>query len=89
MNGQLTKRVNVKNVEIQGSVWGSMKCTNTMDQLNKILLKQDHLTYHYKGDENIKIGVLGMIDDTLSISKCGTPSIQKMQSLIPSLKLKD
>ena len=55
VNGQLTKRVNVKNVEIQGSVWGSMKCTNTMDQLNKILLKQDHLTYHYKGDENIKI----------------------------------
>ena len=77
VNGQLTKRVNVKNVEIQGSVWGSMKCTNTMDQLNKIILKQDHLTYHYKGDENIKIGVLGMIDDTLSISKCGTPSIQK------------
>jgi hypothetical protein len=76
-NGQLTKRVDVKDVEIQGSVWGSMKCTKTIDQLYKILLKQDHITYHYKGDENIKIGVLGMIDDTLSISKCGTPSIQK------------
>ena len=77
VNGQLTKRINVKNVEIQGSVWGSMKCTTLMDQLNKTILTQDNLTYKYKGDDNIQIGVLGMIDDTLSISKCGTPSIQK------------
>ena len=75
VNIQLTKRVIVKDVEIQGSVWGSLKCTTTMDQLNKTILQQEHLTYKYKGDENIKIGVLGMIDDTLSISKCGTASI--------------
>ena len=77
VNGQLTKRIDVKDVEIQGSVWGSIKCTTTMDQLNKTILKEDNLTYNYKGDENIKIGVLGMIDDTLSISKCGTTSILK------------
>ena len=60
VNGQLTKRVPVKDVEIQGSVWGSIKCTTTMDQLNKILLQQEQLIYSYKGDQNIKIGVLGV-----------------------------
>ena len=40
VNGQLTKRVNVKSVEMQGNVWGSLKCTTTMDQLNKSILKQ-------------------------------------------------
>ena len=54
VNGQLTKRVIVKDVEIQGSVWGSLKCTTTLDQLNKTILKQDKLIYKYKGDENIK-----------------------------------
>ena len=77
VNRQLTKRVIVKDVEIQGSVWGSLKCTTTMDQLNKTILQEEQLTYKYRGDENIKIGVLGMIDDTLSISKCGTASILK------------
>ena len=48
-----------------------------MDQLNNILLQQEQLKYHYRGDTNIDIGVLGMIDDTLSISKCGNTSVQK------------
>ena len=52
VNGQLTKRVEINNVEIQGNVWGSLKCTTTMDQLNKILL-QEHIKYRYKGDSNI------------------------------------
>jgi hypothetical protein len=48
-----------------------------MDQLNKIILPQKELTYYYKGDENIKIGVMGMVDDNLAISKCGIGSLQK------------
>ena len=90
VNGQLTERVIVKDVEIQGSVWASLKCTATMDQLNKSLLQQEHLIYNYKGDKNIKIGVLGMIDDTLSISKCGNSSVQKnaiLNSFIETQKL--
>ena len=38
VNGNLTDRISVKNVELQGSVWGSLKCTTSMDQLNKIIL---------------------------------------------------
>ena len=43
-NGGISKRIVVKNVEMQGSVWGSLKCTNSMYTLNKNILKQDHLT---------------------------------------------
>ena len=73
----LTKGVNIHNVEIQGGVWGSLKYATTMDQLKKILIQQEHLKYRYKGDSNIEIVVLGMIDNTLSISKCGNLSVQK------------
>ena len=48
INGKLTKRVPVRDVVMQGSVWGSMKCTTTMDKLNKTMLKEDNLRYHYK-----------------------------------------
>ena len=34
-NGQFTKRIIVKDVEMQGNVWGGLKCTTTMYQLNK------------------------------------------------------
>jgi hypothetical protein len=77
INGKLTKRVPVKDVVMQGSVWGSMKCTTTMDKLNKTMLKEDNLRYHYKNDHNIPIGVLGMVDDTVDIARCGSQSIQK------------
>ena len=65
----ITNRVDVYYVKLQGSVWGSLKCTTAMDQLNKIILPQDELTYKYKGDNNISIGVLGMVDDNLAISQ--------------------
>ena len=77
INGGISKRVVVNNVEMQGSVWGSLKCTNSMDTLNKTILEQDHLTYKYRSDPNIQIGVMVMVDDNLSISKCGLSSVQK------------
>jgi hypothetical protein len=77
MNGRLNERTIVKHVEMQGSVWGSLKCTTTMDKLNNIMLGHEDLKYRYRGDKNIEIGVLGMVDDTISISECGTSSIKK------------
>ena len=41
------------------------------------MLADDDLTYNYKGNKSIKLGVLGMIDNTLVISKCGTEAVQK------------
>ena len=64
-------------LELQGSVWGSIKCTVSMDKINKTMLADNNLTYKYRGDSDIKLGVLGMIDDTLAISKCGTAAVTK------------
>ena len=77
VNNKLTKRVLVKDVVMQGSVWGSIKCTTTMDKLNKAMRKEVPLQYLYQNDPNIPIGVLGMIDDTLDISECGNQSVAK------------
>ena len=77
INNKLSTRISVKYVVMQGSVWGSLKCTSTMDKLNQIAMSDKTLQYLYKGDQNIPIGVLGMVDDTLGVSKCGQKAIQK------------
>jgi hypothetical protein len=38
----------VKNVEMQGSVWGSLKWTTLLNTLIKIILQQPHLNDKYK-----------------------------------------
>ena len=38
---------------------------------------KDTLMYKYRGDPNIGIGVLGMIDDNVGISECGIDSVEK------------
>ena len=90
INGSLTERTVVKKVVMQGSVWGGLKCTSLMDKLNKILTTKDTLMYKYRGDPNIGIGVLGMIDDNLGISECGINSIVKnaiMNSFVEAQRL--
>ena len=77
VNGMVSERINVKDVVLQGSVWGSLKCTTSIDILNKIAISDDTLQYGYKEDSNIPIGVLGMVDNTLAVSECGNPSIKK------------
>ena len=77
VNNKLSARVSVKDVIMQGTVWGSLKCTSSMDTMNKIALSEEDLQYKYKGDPNIPVGILGMVDDTLSISECGNKSIIK------------
>ena len=77
MNNKLSERFIVKNVIMQGTVWSSLKCTSTMDKLNKFMLQKPQLKYLYQEDPNIAVGVLGMVDDTLGIAECGNKSIAK------------
>ena len=77
VNNKLSMRISVKDVIMQGSVWSSLKCTATMDKLNKTAMSDRSLQYHYKEDPNIPIGVLGFVDDTLGVSKCGKDKIRK------------
>ena len=77
VNNVLSKRFSVQNLVMQGSVWGGIKCTTLMDKLSKIMKNTDTLMYKYRGDPNIGIGVLGMIDDNVGISECGMDSVVK------------
>ena len=74
VNKSLSRIIAVKDVEIQGSVWVGLKCTSMMDTLNKTVMADKSLQYYYKEDQNISIGIRGMVDDTLGISKCGKQS---------------
>ena len=82
-SNKLSRRINVTNVEMQGSVWSSLKCTTLMDKLNQMVMKDESLQYFYKNDKNVPIGIRGMVDDTLGIQKCGNSSI-KLNSVINS-----
>ena len=63
VNGQLTKRMTTNNVEVQGSFWGSLKCTVSMDKINKIVLADNRLLYEYSWYTTIQLRVLGMVND--------------------------
>ena len=77
INNKLSARISVKDVVMQGSVWGSIKCTTTMDTMNQVAMSDRTLQYNYKGDPSIPIGILGMVDDTLGVTKCGKEAIRK------------
>ena len=47
-----------------------------MENLNKIVMADQHLQYYYKEDNSIPIGIRGMVDDTIGVSKCGNTSLQ-------------
>ena len=55
VNNKLTRRGNAPDLEMQGSVWSSLKCTTMMDKLNKIVMSNKHLQYYNKEDKSIPI----------------------------------
>ena len=44
----ISKRKTIKNVVMQGTVWGSLFCTTTMDKLGKLSYENEELLYKYK-----------------------------------------
>ena len=51
-----------------------------MDRLNQTCMSDRCLQYNYRGDPSVPMGVLGMVDDTLSVSECDTDTIKRMPS---------
>ena len=49
-----------------------------MDNLNKELLKEDHLIYYYNNEKDIPIGVLALVNYQLGIGECGIQAVPKM-----------
>ena len=76
-------------IAMQGSVWGPLSRTTTMDKIGQKSYKTGSPLYTYKG--MLSIPPLGMIDDELSIAECGTKSILTnvtMNNFTESKKLK-
>ena len=88
VNDVLSKRFNMKNIVMQGTVFGSLMCTATMDKLGKLSYNNEDLLYKYRGV--VDVPILGMVDDILSIQKCsksGKANVN-INSFIEAKKLK-
>ena len=64
----ISRRIDIKNIVMQGSVWGSLFCTSTMDKLGQIVYEDENLIYRYKGV--VAVPSICMVDDILAIQKC-------------------
>ena len=64
----LSKRVNISNIVMQGTKWGSLMCTTTMDKLGQLAYENADLLYMYKG--LVAVPPICMVDDVLSLQKC-------------------
>ena len=62
----------IKETVMQGTVWGGLMCTTTMDKLCKQIYKEDNLLYKYRGE--VDVPPLQMVDDIITASKCGATS---------------
>ena len=69
----ITKRFDVEDIIMQGTVFGPLKCTTSMNQLGAMAYKRGTPLLAYK--ETVQIPVLGMIDDLATVTKCGKESI--------------
>ena len=63
----MTKRTSMTNIIMQGTVWGSLFCTTTLDKL------PSPQYYKYRG--SVSVPSLEMVDDIVDIKKCGTESV--------------
>ena len=70
----MSKRVNISEIIMQGSVWGSLCCVVIMDKLGKMAYENTDLLYQYKGI--VACPPLQMVDDILAIKKCSPQSAQ-------------
>ena len=58
-----TKRIEINEIVMQGSVWGPLCCTTTMDKIGQQAYKTGAPLYMYKG--MVSVPSLGMVDDEL------------------------
>ena len=72
-NQRITSRTTIHNVIMQGTVWGSLFCTASMEKLGKSEYSRPDLLYKYK--DKVSVPSLGMIDDILKIQKCSEKSV--------------
>ena len=72
-NGQLSNRTNIKEIIMQGSVWGSICCVVLMDKLGKYAYNNPETLFYYKS--LVGTPPLQMVDDIMAIQKCDSKSL--------------
>ena len=85
----MNRRVDISNIIMQGTVWGSLFCTATIDKLPQKVYIEETLLYKYKGE--VSVPPLGMVDDVLTVQKCGATSAainNEVNSFFEQKKLK-
>ena len=68
-----TDRINVPTIVQQGSGWGPMECSVTMDKIGKMCKERGIHQYLYKG--MVRVLPLACVDDLLGFATCGSKSI--------------
>ena len=71
-NGTTTRK-DIRNIIMQGTVFGSIICTAVMDKLAQIFYQDPDLVYKYK--DKVEVPILGMVDDVLCVTKCSSSTI--------------
>ena len=66
---------------MQGTVWGSLLCTATMDKLEKQKYSSEELLFKYKGE--VGVPALELVDDVVDVQKCGKDAV-KANALVNS-----
>ena len=61
----ITRRMHIKDTIMQGTVWGSLLCTSSIDMLGKSSYSTPQTLYQYKG---VPIPPLGMGDDIICLT---------------------
>ena len=73
-NGRISKRISIKDIILQGSVWGSLCCVVLMNKLGKLAYSNPELLYYYKGV--VGTPPLQMVDDILAVQRCSSKSLK-------------
>ena len=80
--GSKTKRVEMKHIEMQGTVLAGLKCSISIDTIGKEFLDNTHeVSFKYKNC--VSLPPLSLIDDILCVTTCSSDSV-KMNSIIQS-----
>ena len=69
----LTERVNIKNIVTQGGTFGPIECANSIDKLGQKCYNEGKNLFVYK--KIVRVLPLSMVDDPLTISRCGNDSL--------------
>ena len=80
-----TDRTVIKEILTKGGTWGPMLCSNSIDKVGKFCEENGNL-FRYKNLS--KITPLAMVDDLLTISKCGFETMSMNITINTLIELK-